>query len=228
MSGYGEFCPIAKAMDVLDERWTLLVVRELLLGSTHFNELRRGNPKMSPALLSRRLRSLERSGVLRREIGVDGRAAYILTDAGRELSTVVQALGAWGVRWIGDLGDRDLDPHLLLWDIRRTIPIRAWPDERTVLAVEFTDVPGKEAHWWLLVERGTAAICDYDPGFEVAATVRSTLRQLTEIWRGDRSWAAALRDETTEIVGPASIRRQVPHWIGQASLAATPRPERAE
>ncbi|WP_030515040.1 helix-turn-helix domain-containing protein [Nocardia sp. NRRL WC-3656] len=228
MSGYGEFCPIAKAMDVLDERWTLLVVRELLLGSTHFNELRRGNPKMSPALLSRRLRSLERSGVLRREIGADGRAAYLLTEAGRELSTVVQALGTWGVRWIGDLGDRDLDPHLLLWDIRRTIPVRAWPEERTVLEVEFTDVPGKEAHWWLVVERGTAAVCDYDPGFEVAATVRSTLRQLTEIWRGDRSWAAALREETTEIVGPAPIRRQVPQWIGQAGLAATPRPEHAD
>ncbi|MEU6563676.1 winged helix-turn-helix transcriptional regulator [Nocardia nova] len=224
MSGYGEFCPIAKAMDVLDERWTLLVVRELLLGSTHFNELRRGNPKMSPALLSRRLRSLERAGVLRREVGPDGRTNYLLSEAGRELSAVVQALGAWGMRWIGDLGDSDLDPHLLMWDIRRTMPVRAWPAGRTVLAVEFTDVPGKSGHWWLLVERGAPVVCDYDPGFDVAATVRTTLRGLTEIWRGDRSWPAALRDDTAQILGPASIRSQIPQWIGQATLAAIPRP----
>ena len=110
MSGYGQFCPVAKAMELLDERWTLLVVRELLLGSRHFNDLRRGVPKMSPALLSKRLKSLARAGVVERA-EIDGRTTYSLTDCGKELATVVDALGAWGVRWIGELGEEDLDPH---------------------------------------------------------------------------------------------------------------------
>src|SRR6266481_3786180 len=107
MSSYGQFCPVAKAMELLDERWTLLVVRELLAGSTHFNELRRGVPKMSPALLSKRLQTLTRAGVVqRRETG--GRTSYTLTPSGRELTDVVQALSTWGIRWIHKLGDQDL------------------------------------------------------------------------------------------------------------------------
>ena len=134
MSGYGQFCPVAKAMELLDERWTMLVVRELLLGSRHFNDLRRGVPKMSPALLSKRLKSLTRAGVVERE-EIDGRTAYSLTECGKELADVVDALGAWGVRWIGELGEEDLDPHLLMWDMRRTIPVDAWPRSRTHVGV---------------------------------------------------------------------------------------------
>ena len=122
MSSYGQFCPVAKAMEVLDERWTLLVVRELLMGSRHFNELRRGNPKMSPALLSKRLRRLERAGVVRRVLD-GGRISYELTESGLELRPLVDALGAWGARWVGELGEEDLDPHLLMFDVRRTIPV---------------------------------------------------------------------------------------------------------
>jgi DNA-binding HxlR family transcriptional regulator len=128
MTTYGQFCPVAKAMEVLDERWTLLVVRELLAGSTRFNELRRGNPKMSPALLAKRLRSLERAGVVRRH-ETDGHAGYRLTQAGEELRPLVEGLGAWGTRWVGGLGEADLDPHLLMWDMRRTVPVAAWPRE---------------------------------------------------------------------------------------------------
>ena len=123
MSGYGQFCPVAKAMELLDERWTMLVVRELLAGSRHFNDLRRGVPKMSPALLSKRLKSLTRAGVVERE-EIDGRTTYSLTECGKELADVVDALGTWGVRWIGELGEEDLDPHLLMWDMRRTDPDR--------------------------------------------------------------------------------------------------------
>ena len=114
MSSYGQYCPVAKAMELLDERWTLLVVRELLVGSQHFNDLRRGVPKMSPALLSKRLQALTRAGVVDRS-EVDGRTCYTLTQCGRELHDVVQVLADWGVRWMGELGDGDLDPHLLMW-----------------------------------------------------------------------------------------------------------------
>src|SRR6478609_2910000 len=108
-ASYGQFCPIAKAMELLDERWTLLVVRELVFGSTRFNQLRRGLPRMSPSLLSKRLGELERAGLVERvRSGVE--VQYELTEAGRELRPIVEALAVWGVRWIGQVGDRDLDP----------------------------------------------------------------------------------------------------------------------
>src|SRR4051794_32589093 len=147
MTRYGQFCPVAKAMEVLDERWTLLVVRELLAGSTRFNELRRGNPRMSPALLSKRLGTLERAGLVRRET-LDGHASYTLTSSGQDLRGVVMALGVWGTRWIGELGNEDLDPHLLMWDIKRHVPAQEWPRERTVVGVRFDDVPAWVSAWW--------------------------------------------------------------------------------
>ncbi len=222
MTSYGQFCPVAKAMEVLDERWTLLILREMLAGSSHFNDLRRGNPKMSPTLLSKRLRTLERAGVVQRVVE-DGRTRYTLTECGEELRDVVDALGAWGVRWIGQLGEEDLDPHLLMWDMRRTVPVEQWPDGRTVVAFEFVDVMPKAAHWWLCVSRGEADICDYDPGFNVAATVTTSLRTLTEVWRGDISWHQAIKDERLGLTGSSTAVRSVPGWLGQMQLASVPR-----
>ena len=223
MSTYGQFCPVAKAMELLDERWTLLVVRELLKGSTHFNDLRRGVPKMSPALLSKRLKSLSRAGVVeRREI--DGRTSYSLTPCGQELAAVVEALGQWGVRWIPEVGDEDLDPHLLMWDIRRTVSVDAWPRARTVLAFRLTGVSPKASGWWLMVSEGAADICDFDPGYEVAATIETSLRTLTQLWRGDVSWSRAMLNGTVTVHGTSDARRAVPHWLGQSTLAAVPRP----
>lgn len=131
MTGYGQYCPVAKTMEVLDERWTILIIRELLAGSHHFNELRRGVPKMSPALLSKRLRSLIRAGlVMRNEDG--NRVRYELTPGGLELGPIVMALGTWGVRWMTELGDADLDPHLLMWDVHRNIDLASVPSGRAV------------------------------------------------------------------------------------------------
>jgi DNA-binding HxlR family transcriptional regulator len=223
MSGYGQFCPVSKAMELLDERWTMLVVRELLLGSRHFNDLRRGVPKMSPALLSKRLKSLVRAGVVQRE-EVDGRTAYSLTECGRELGAVVDALGRWGVRWIGELGDEDLDPHLLMWDIHRTVPIDSWPAQRTTLAFHLDGVAAKASRWWLVVADGRADVCDFDPGYEVAGTVETSLLTLTRVWRGDIGWTRAMRDGSVALTGPADVRRAIPMWIGQGGLADVPRP----
>ena len=139
-ASYHQFCPVAKAMELLDERWTLLVVRELVSGSERFNELRRGLPRMSPTLLSRRLHQLVRAGVVERRVdGADVR--YVPTAAGRELRPVLEALGAWGVRWIGELGDADLDPKLLLWDMHRHVDHDAVPPGRTVVRFRLRDVP---------------------------------------------------------------------------------------
>ncbi|HEY5151528.1 MAG TPA: helix-turn-helix domain-containing protein [Mycobacterium sp.] len=223
MSAYGQFCPVAKAMELLDERWTLLVVRELLQGSAHFNDLRRGVPKMSPALLSKRLKSLTRAGLVERT-DIGGRSTYSLTECGQELSGVVDALGAWGVRWIGNLGDDDLDPHLLMWDMQRNIPIDSWPRARTTVAFQLDGVAPKASRWWLVVAEGHADICDFDPGYDIAATLATNLRTLTQIWRGDVSWSRALLDGSAAISGAADARKALPHWIGQSKIAAIPRP----
>ncbi|TFV60308.1 transcriptional regulator [Mycobacterium sp. PS03-16] len=227
MSGYGQFCPVAKAMEVLDERWTLLVVRELLLGGSHFNELRRGVPKMSPALLSKRLKTLARAGIVDR-VEIGGRTTYVLTPRGQELAPVVDALGTWGVRWIAELGDADLDPHLLMWDIRRSVPLEAWPPGRTTVAFRLSGVDLRTSRWWLVVTDGQADVCDVDPGHDVTATVEAGLRTLTELWRGDFTWEQALLDGRVTVSGPAAVRRAVPGWIGRGALAAVPRAPLAE
>ncbi len=201
----------------------MLVVRELLAGSGHFNDVRRGVPKMSPALLSKRLKSLTRAGVVERE-EIDGRTTYSLTECGKELADVVEALGAWGVRWIGELGEEDLDPHLLMWDMRRTIPIEAWPRARTTLAFHLDGVAPKASRWWLVVSDGEADVCDFDPGFEVAGTIQTSLHTLTRIWRGDVGWSHAQLDGSVTVSGPADVRRSIATWIGQSTLAAVPRP----
>jgi DNA-binding HxlR family transcriptional regulator len=222
-SSYHQFCPVAKAMELLDERWTLLVVRELAAGSQHFNELRRGVPRMSPTLLSKRLNQLVRAGVVeRRRDGADVR--YLLTPAGQELRPVVEALGAWGVRWIGELGDTDLDPKLLLWDMRRNVDFAAIPNRRTVIQFRFPDVPAKIRVWWLVLESGEADLCDVDPGHDVTLVVTSSLRRMIEIWRGDLSWSDALRSGAMTIEGPATLRRAVPRWFTLSPFAAVPRP----
>ena len=223
MSGYGQFCPVAKAMELLDERWTVLVVRELLAGSTHFNDLRRGVPKMSPTLLSKRLQTLTRAGLVQRS-ELDGRTAYTLTECGRELVNVVEALGAWSVRWMSDLVERDLDPSVLMWDVRRTIPLTRWPRARTVVAFQLSEAPPRASSWWLMVADGEAEVCDFDPGHQVAATISTSLLTLTQIWRGDRSWQRAMLDGSVSIDAPSEVRRAVPNWIGQSGLAAVPRP----
>jgi DNA-binding HxlR family transcriptional regulator len=225
MSTYGQFCPVAKAMDLLDERWTLLVVRELIAGSTHFNELRRGLPKMSPALLSKRLRSLERGGVIRR-IEHSGRISYELTESGHELTVAIEALGVWGMRWISELGEEELDPHLLMWDMRRRAPIDAWPRTRTVVFFAFDDMPARDSRWWIVAADGHVDVCDFDPGFEVTATVSTSLRTMTRIWRGDISWSEAFTTGSIAVTGSAGVAHAVPRWLGHGAWADVPRPER--
>lgn len=225
-SSYHQFCPVSKAMEVLDERWTLLVVRELVSGSQRFSELRRGLPRMSPTLLSRRMHQLERAGIVNR-LAEGNQVRYVLTQAGRELKPVVEALGVWGTRWIGEIGDEDLDPKLLLWDMRRNIDHAAVPAGRTVVGFHFTDVPGRLRDWWLVMASGEADVCDDDPGHPVTVAVTARLRCMTEIWRGDLGWSEALHSGALEIHGPEVLRRAVPRWFTLSPFASAPRPGRA-
>lgn len=227
MHGYGQFCPIAKTMEVLDERWTVLIIRELLAGSHHFNELRRGVPRMSPALLSKRLRELARAGiVLRQQEG--SRVRYELTPGGRELAPVIEALGSWGIRWMTQLGEEDLDPHLLMWDMRRNVALPALPDGRTVLAFHFTDLaPRSHNRWWLVAHEHEVDLCDFDPGYPATVTVTSPLRAMVRVWRGDVTWAHAMRDHGLHIDGSAAARAALPTWLSLSAFARVERPLRS-
>lgn len=222
MGTYGQFCPVAKALELLDERWTVLIIRELLSGSRHFNEIRRGVPKMSPALLATRLQRLTRAGVVDRV--VDGnRVVYRLTPAGADLRRVVEEIGYWGVRWMPEIGDEDLDPHLLMWDMRRRVDLSAVPDGRTTIRFRFRNVPAGTRRWWLVLTPGGTDLCDSDPGFPVSVTIEADLRCLTEVWRGDRSWRDAIRSGGIAIDGPAALRRAVPRWFVRSIFADAPR-----
>ena len=222
-SPYHQYCPVSKTMELLDERWTLLVVRELVLGSERFNDLRRGLPRMSPTLLSRRLQQLERAGIVERRVsGSDVR--YLLTEAGQELRPVVEAVGMWGIRWLGELSDTDLDPKLLLWDMHRNVDVEALPPGRTVVQFQFPDVPAGLRDWWLVLTSEETDMCDFDPGFGVAVTIRSSLRTLTAVWRGDLDWPAALRSGSLEVQGSETLRRAVPAWFTLSAFAGVPRP----
>lgn len=223
MHTYGQFCPVAKAMELLDERWTMLVVRELVAGSRHFGELRRGVPKMSPALLSKRLRNLVRYGVVDRfEDG--NRVVYQLTPAGRELAPIVESIGRWGLRWVPELGDQDLDPHLLMWDVHRSIDLDAVPPGRTVLQFTFADVSGSGREWWVVITGTTVDVCDVDPGYPVAARLETDLRAFSQVWRGDGGWDDAVRAGALVVHAPQPVRRAVRRWLKLSSLAPVPRP----
>lgn len=222
MSEYSQFCPIAKAMELLDERWTLLIVRELLSGSQHFNEIRSGNPRISPALLTKRLRTLERYELVERH--EDGhRVRYSLTRAGAELFPIVEAIGVWGTRWAADLGDRDLDPQVLLWDVHYNIVHEALPPGRTVVHFVFPEADRDQQRWWLVLTAEEADVCQSDPGHHVDVTVTADLRALTAVWMGDRTWTDVLREGSVALQGASALRRAFPSWLKLSMFADVPR-----
>jgi DNA-binding HxlR family transcriptional regulator len=224
MIGYGQFCPVARGAEVFGERWTPLVVRELLCGSTRFNDIRRGVPRISTTLLSQRLRKLEEIGVIER-VRAAGGGEYRLTAAGEELRPLVMALGHWGSRWIGSRLKREqLDAGFLMWDIRRFARRELFPaDRRIVVQFQFTDGRQGERSWWLVVEHGEVDLCRDDPGYEVTLVVASTVRALTEIWTGDLLPDQALRSRHLRILGGARDARDLWGWIGASAFAPTRR-----
>ena len=227
MGGYGQFCPVAKASEVLAERWTPLVLRELLCGSHRFSDLCRGVPLMSRSLLAKRLKELERAGVVERR-RVPGRdvAEYYLTPSGEELRPVIEGLGVWGQRWIlSDVEEEDLDPSLLMWDIRRSLKRETLPESRAVVRFEFVDIEGPRRRWWLLAGGDQGDLCMTDPGFEVDLFVAVGLRNLTRYWLGQLDWRALL-STGLDMKGPRWLQRSLPQWLGQSGFAAVERPVR--
>jgi DNA-binding HxlR family transcriptional regulator len=214
MRSYGQFCPIAKASEILGERWTNLVIRELGAGSESFNDLRRGLPLMSPSLLSARLKSLEAAGVVTRGKSTDG-VRYTLTEAGRELKPILLQIGIWGHRWArSKLTKEDLDPSMLMWDIHRSMNAAYFGSEQTVLSVEFNDYTSTFRRWWLIINNGNVDVCMKDPGHETDLEILTDVKTLTGVWMGDIGLGQALRDRRIKLVGPSQLKRDISNWLG--------------
>lgn len=215
MSDYGQFCPIAKASEILGERWTHLIIRELGAGSETFGDLRRGMPLISPAMLSSRLKSLELAGVVARTETENG-IRYTLTEAGRELKPIILQLGVWGHRWArSKLSPDELDPSMLMWDIHRTMNAGYFGEDRTTLYFEFSDYTAKSRRWWLVIQDGAVDVCMKDPGHDVDLEVLTDVRTLTGVWMGDIGLGQALRDHRIRLVGQTQLKRDISTWLGK-------------
>lgn len=210
---YGQFCPVSMASEVFCTRWTPLVLRELLCGSTRFNDIRKGVPKMSPTLLSKRLKELELAGVVRTEAGARGRT-YHLTQAGEELRPLVIGIGEWGQRWVESrLSLRNLDPSLLMWDIRRNFAPDPRPETRCTVQFLYPELAETLQDWWLVVGRDDIDLCKLDPGFEVDILVTADLRAMTSVWMGLTTLRGEMEAGHIEIDGVPALRDRLEGWL---------------
>jgi DNA-binding HxlR family transcriptional regulator len=220
---YRQFCPVAMAAEVLCTRWTVVLLRELVAGSTRFNELRRGVPRMSPALLSRRLKDLEAAGIVTREASrsESGAFEYRLTASGRELGPIIEAFGIWGQRRIeADLSLQHLDVQLLMWDMRRNLNTTPMPQGRNVVQFVYPELPATQRSWWLIVDpKDDVDLCSVDPGFDVDLYVSVDLRTMTAIWMGLDTVRAAVASKRMILTGERRIASAMQTWLGLSPFA---------
>ena len=221
MKGYSQFCPVAKGAEVFNERWTPLIIREMMCGSTRFNDLKRGNPMMSPSLLSQRLKFLEQAGVVEKIVSDEG-TEYVLTKSGQDLGDIVVRLGLWGLEWARSrLTEEDYDPQLLMWDIRRRIDVSGFPDTRVVIGFMFLDMPPKKRAYWLIVDRREVDLCIKYPGFENDLEFVTTSKTMADIWMGYTTMKQAIRDKRLELRGLKGLKSTIDDWFSY-SLFANP------
>jgi DNA-binding HxlR family transcriptional regulator len=221
-NSYGQFCPVAMAAELVCTRWTPLVLRELLAGSTRFNDLRKGVPRMSPALLSKRLKELEDGGIIeRRHDPTSGGHDYHLTEAGRDLWPFVETLGRWGQRWLETrVSLRNLDPSLLMWDMRRNLDPTPMPARRSTIQFLYPELQPSQQNWWLVVEPSVGTdLCSSDPGFEVDLYVETDLRTMTAIWMGLATVEEEVRAGRVQLSGHSDLRRAMQRWLGLSVFA---------
>ena len=222
--GYGQFCPVSMASEILCSRWTTLVVRELLCGSTRFTDLRRGVPKMSPALLSKRLKELQQAGVVVASRRPNGAVDYRLSEAGEELRPVIIGLGNWAQRWMESrLTLKNLDPSLLMWDMRRNLDIGLLPERRCTIQFLYSELPPPQKRWWLVVDGGEVDLCNFDPGHELDLLVRSSLKAMTAVWMGLTTIKRETESGQIEVEGDPQLARSMQQWLGLSSFAPVPR-----
>lgn len=214
MKGYGQFCPIAKASEVLGERWTHLIIRELHMGSEGFNDLKKGMPLISPTLLSTRLKSLEYHGIIERK-EKDNNISYFLTEAGNEFIPIIMSIGSWGHKWVrSDLSEKDLDPSVLMWDIHRNIKTDFFKQSRTVIQFVFIDFTSKMRNFWLVITGDDVDVCLKDQGYEIDLVISTKLKTLAEVWMGDSTLMHEMRAGNIQVKGEQYLRQNMLTWLG--------------
>jgi DNA-binding HxlR family transcriptional regulator len=219
---YGQYCPVARASEILADRWTPLIVRELLAGLRHFNDLDRGLPGISRALLVERLRRLERMGIVERHAGGEGRVEYALTRAGQELQRVIDVLGGWGARWaFGEPRPSELDPVVLLWWMRRRVRRHRLPAGRTVIQFDFRGE--RTGSYWLVLERGDVSVCLQHPKFDVDLHVSADIAGFYRVWLGRTTLGAAMRAGLVRFDGLPAAARAFPQWFAWSPMASAVR-----
>ncbi|MFQ6325070.1 winged helix-turn-helix transcriptional regulator [Nocardia sp. CWNU-33] len=211
-AGYGQYCPISRALDVLGERWSLLILRDLLIGTSRFNDLARGLPGLSRSLLAKRLRQFERAGLVEKAGG-----NYLLTVAGQELEPILFGLGEWGARWtFGEPRQEELDPGLLVWWMHSRLDTSSFPGKRHVFAVRFRD---EVRRYWIVVESGIASVCVGDPGYPVDVSITADMASLYQVWLGRMPLSRAVRTGRVEFAGPSALTRRMPPVLKLSPVA---------
>jgi DNA-binding HxlR family transcriptional regulator len=220
---YQQFCPVAMAAEILCTRWTIVLLREMFAGSTRFNELRRGVPRMSPALLSRRLKELEIAGIVARSASDadPGVFEYQLTESGRELGPLVEAFGIWGQRRSEtNVSLQHLDVDLLMWDMRRSLNTTPMPTRRSVIEFVYPELTAAQRRWWLIVDPEAGVdLCKIDPGFDVDLYVSVDLRSMTAIWLGLDTVRAAVSNRRMVLTGSRQLASSMQTWLGLSPFA---------
>ena len=213
MYKYAEYCPVTAATEILGDYWMPLIVRELLGGTNHFNDLVRSLPGISRSLLVHRLRRLEAANLVECLRSSSPRStSYQLTEGGRELQGVIDALSLWGTRWaLGEPKPEDLDPAILLWLLRKKVKLEELPPRRVVLQIEIRGV--KPGTYWLVLEPAEASLCITHPGFDVDAVIASDLTTLYRIWLGRVSMLDAVRSGAAALEGPPAVAKVLPSWF---------------
>ncbi|HMI40682.1 MAG TPA: winged helix-turn-helix transcriptional regulator [Sphingomicrobium sp.] len=221
---YGQFCPIAKATEILGERWTILILRELLMGGRRFSELQRGLGDISPALLTSRLKSLEEQGIVaRRRISGQRGHEYFPTPACEALLPVLITIGEWGLNWTREmLVEDDFDVDFLMYYLERSVDPDKLPGDHSVIRFQFTDLT-EQRNWWLLVDRSSVQVCLTPPARDVDVYFTTTVRTMHDVWMGDRSYRDALKTEDLVIEGEPALTRNVSSWLRPSVFVAADR-----
>jgi DNA-binding HxlR family transcriptional regulator len=215
LTDYGQFCPVAKASELLGERWVLLILRELLLGTHRYSDFQRALSRISPSVLSKRLKQLEHAGIIVRKAQTGRKKQdYFLTPAGKELASIVEHLATWGMRWArGQLSEDELDVEFLMWDIQRRLQIDKLPDCETILCFIFDDLT-RFKNWWLVVRDGEVDLCTENPGNDVDLYISTTLSSLVQVWQGDIDIKLAQRKKLLKAHGNTQLAKTMSDWLG--------------
>jgi DNA-binding HxlR family transcriptional regulator len=221
---YGQFCPIAKATEVLGEKWTILIVREILMGGTRFSSLQRGLSLISPTMLSKRLDSLEAHGlIIKKKIPNQKGYEYFPTSSCEELLPIIKTLGDWGMRWArANLPDKDCDVELLMLYLKRSINPKKLPGRESTIRFKFTDLE-EHASWWIVVEGDEVDICNTDPGKDVDVYFSCNVKTMVQIWMGDTNYRKSIADDSLKVVGPKALTKNIEAWM-EVSIFADMKP----